>query len=332
MKPAFYSTLRARLLVLFSLLSMACAAVARPQLGMDVRVTRPPGRLVDVGGFRLHLLCRGHGSPTVILESGLGGFSLDWIYVQDLVAADTRVCAYDRAGYGWSDPGPAPRTTDEIVDELERLLRAAGLAPPYVLVGHSFGGYTAQYFAKLYPREVAGVVLVDSSHPDQAERLPQLPADRDQENETGDLVTFFNPDQIYRYYPRSMWGPIIALLTSPKAIRTEQRELRGFVMSGAEVHEAGPMPSVPLVVVTRGKRVWPRDPLGNALERAWAEMQKDLAASVPGGRQVIARHSGHMIQLQQPEVVAAAVRSVLEHYCSMLYVKNGGTDSPRLMC
>ncbi|HWR73601.1 MAG TPA: alpha/beta fold hydrolase, partial [Nitrospirota bacterium] len=128
----------------------------------------PPGRIVDVGGYRLHLNCTGEGSPTVILESGMNEFSLSWALVQPGVAKFTRVCSYDRAGLGWSDPGRAPRTSETIVRELHALLRAAGITGPLVLAGHSFGGMNARLYARRYPNEVAGMVLVDSAHEDQS--------------------------------------------------------------------------------------------------------------------------------------------------------------------
>ncbi|MGH2515236.1 MAG: alpha/beta fold hydrolase, partial [Ktedonobacterales bacterium] len=138
----------------------------------DTRRYPAPGRLVDIGGSRLHLTRTGAGGPTVVLDAGLAGFSLDWGLVTPQVAQYTTVCAYDRAGYGWSDPGPLPRTSSRIAAELHALLRRAGVAPPYVLVGHSFGGFNVRLFAEHYPHEVAGMVLVDVSHEDFASRLP----------------------------------------------------------------------------------------------------------------------------------------------------------------
>jgi pimeloyl-ACP methyl ester carboxylesterase len=135
-----------------------------------------PERLIDVGGYRLHLSCTGTGrpgSPMVILEAGFGNTSLVWSKVQPGVASFTRVCSYDRAGYGWSDNGPLPRTAGRMVRELHTLLARAGVAGPYVLVGHSYGGLIMQLYASTYPQQVAGLVLVESMHADQF-RYPEL--------------------------------------------------------------------------------------------------------------------------------------------------------------
>src|SRR5215204_6943645 len=141
----------------------------------DRRAFPPPGRLVDVGGFRLHVHALGSVSntPTVILEGGAGLGSATWAWVQPRVAERTRVVAYDRAGVGWSDRGPEPRDGRQIATELHAALEGAGIGGPYVLVGHSFGGVYVRVFADLYPDEVAGLVLVDPTHPDQIERSPR---------------------------------------------------------------------------------------------------------------------------------------------------------------
>ena len=135
----------------------------------------PPGRMVDIGSHRLHLLCEGSGSPTVVIDSGLGALALEWRGVQRELAAQFTTCLYDRAGYGWSEPGPQPRTTARITEELALLLERGDVPGPYVLVGHSFGGYTAQLFARRFPERTAGVVLVEASHPEQVQRFLDSP-------------------------------------------------------------------------------------------------------------------------------------------------------------
>jgi pimeloyl-ACP methyl ester carboxylesterase len=125
-----------------------------------------PGRLVDIGGFRLHLNCSGNGTPAVVLDAALGGSSISWSLVQPAIAKRTRACSYDRAGLGWSDAGPMPRTAGRVADELHQLLMAAHVPPPYVLVGHSYGGFVMRIFATRYPSDVAGLILVDPAHPE----------------------------------------------------------------------------------------------------------------------------------------------------------------------
>jgi len=139
---------------------------------IDQSTYPPPGEMVNVNGHLMHINCVGRGSPTVILESGLGNMSADWANIQPEVAKTTRVCSYDRAGTGWSEPGPTPRDPKQIAHELHTLLGKAGIDGPYVLVGQSFGGLYVRMYADLYPKEIAGMLLVDSSHPDMWTRMP----------------------------------------------------------------------------------------------------------------------------------------------------------------
>ena len=125
-----------------------------------------PGRMVDIGGFRLHLNCSGSGAPAVVLDAALGGSSISWSLVQPVISTRPRVCSYDRAGLGWSDAGPMPRTAGRVADERHRLLAAAQIPPPYLLVGHSYGGFVMRIFATRYRSDVAGLILVDPAHPE----------------------------------------------------------------------------------------------------------------------------------------------------------------------
>jgi pimeloyl-ACP methyl ester carboxylesterase len=140
----------------------------------ELAATPPPGHLVDIGGYRLHLWCSGDGAPAVILDTGLGGSSADWGFVQPDVARFTRVCSYDRAGMGYSDPGPSPRTARRIASELAELLIRSGINGPAVLVGASIAGFDVRVLASDHPERVAGLVLVDASHEDQALEVPRM--------------------------------------------------------------------------------------------------------------------------------------------------------------
>src|SRR5829696_4783556 len=152
------------------LLALAVAGATYQAIATEraERAYPPPGEMVGVGGYSLHINCVGQGNPTVLLDAGSGGFSAHWVRVQREVSDTTRVCSYDRAGMGWSEMGPEPRDARQISSELHTLLGKAGIDGPYVLVGHSFGGMYMQTYAARYPDEVAGVALVDSSSdPDQ---------------------------------------------------------------------------------------------------------------------------------------------------------------------
>ena len=140
----------------------------------ELEATPPPGRLVDIGGHRLHLWCTGDGAPVVILDTGLGGSSAGWGFVQPQVARFTRVCSYDRAGMGYSDRGPSPRTARRIASELAALLARGGIGGPVVLVGASIAGFGVRVFASDYPEHTAGLVLVDASHEDDAHEVPLM--------------------------------------------------------------------------------------------------------------------------------------------------------------
>jgi pimeloyl-ACP methyl ester carboxylesterase len=167
-----HRTGKALLWLVVALLVLALIGVIYQAFGTEIyrRIYPPLGELVDMDGHSLHINCVGEGSPTVILESGLGATSVDWANIQPEVANTTRVCAYDRAGSGWSEPGPGPGDPQQIAAELHTLLANAGIDGPYVLVGHSFGGLYVRMYAYQYPNEVEGMVLVDSSHPEQSAR------------------------------------------------------------------------------------------------------------------------------------------------------------------
>lgn len=315
---------------LLSLLPAAALLLGTPAHA-DIDILNPPGRLVDIGGYRLHIDCRGEGSPTVIMEAGLGGVSLEWLPAQRFLSHYGRVCTYDRAGNGWSDMGPMPRTSSVIADELLALLNAAGERGPFVLVGHSFGGYTAQMFAERYPYLTAGLVLVDSSHPDQVARFlaPPLSLNTAPGKGTSAVMLMSGPPQIPEHLPEEVQVPAMMLMASRKARMTVAQEYLYFRDSGEEVSHEGKMPSVPMVVITRG--IAERDaaaPGAAMIESRWMEMQDDLAAMSSRSAHIVADHSGHHIHLDQPRLIVDAVTMVLDFARAKMADRHLGGGNP----
>lgn len=277
-----------------------------------------PGILVDVGQRYMHIHCTGAGSPTVVMDSGLGGASLDWVRIQPEVATYTRVCTYDRAGYGWSEPGPWPRTSLAIVHDLRVLLEHADITGPYVLVGHSFGGLNMRLFASQYPRGIAGLVMVDSSSEHQIRRFEESEAHLSTAP-SGDFVLFSLPT-IPSGYPAEVRPLVEALTYSHTHLRVVRSELAALRLSVQQVMNTAPMPDVPMVVITRGKRVWPETAEGDLMEVLWMEMQIDLVRRNPRANHTIAKYSGHYVQLEQPEIVLGAI-------CATVYtIRTGDPD------
>jgi len=255
---------------------------------------------VDVGGYSLFIYCVGQGSPTIVLESGLNGVSSDWERLLPDLRQIARVCVYDRAGLGASDFSPHPRTSGHMVEELRVLLRNAGAPGPYVLVGWSFGGMNARLYAAQYPQDVAGVVLLESSHPDRNERSLALLPPRTQ-GEPGSLTEL-------RQWWASDWGvPILNPLGVDWRVSAEQ------------VRAAGDLGDMPLIVITKSPDLqyadwgpdFPRD-VALKLEEAWQEMQRELVGLSTSGRQIVAERSGHCIHCAEPRLVVDAIREVVE--------------------
>jgi pimeloyl-ACP methyl ester carboxylesterase len=269
----------------------------------DLAANPPPGRLVDVGGHRLHIWCTGSGAPSVILETGLGGSSADWGFVQPEVAAFTRVCSYDRAGMGYSDPGPSPRTTRRIARELAALLDRTGISGPVVLVGASIGGLAVRVFASEHAERVAGLVLVDASHEDQDVDIPAI----------APFVPFLSTVGAFRLLGVSFGPPPASLAPSVRgfaratgfrsaAYQGAANEMIHLRESAAEVKATRRTLNIPVVVVTAG--------LG--ADAAWRDLQRDQVGLSRQGCQVNAERSGHAIAVGQPQAVVDAIRAVVD--------------------
>jgi pimeloyl-ACP methyl ester carboxylesterase len=292
----------------------------------DGRRYPPRGRMVDIGGYRLNINCTGTGSPTVVLDSGLGEPGLSWSGVQSGVERFTRVCSFDRAGYGFSDPGPQTRSSMQIAEELQALLEKAQVPGPYVMVGHSFGGYDVRVFTGLYRDEVSGLVLVDSSHEDQERFEPASVRDEARHLQRMTplvpLLRFFGVLRLRdRLHPMTISGSklspatmreISAMALRPNALPTFLREYALLpTLSAAQVRTAGNLGDLPLIVLTAGQATDEGDEDLDEFRKAWLDqLQPDLVRLSRNGRQVIVEDSDHLIPYKDPEAIVLAIRSV----------------------
>jgi len=350
-KSRIWNIVKSGILILVIFVVVVTAFGAGYQLvgtWQDARRFPQQGRSIplgtDFGNTSLNLDCSGLGRPTVVLDSGIGVPAIGWIKVQPEVAKFTRVCSYDRAGYGWSDAGQEPRTSVQIARELRTLLTAAGEVGPYILVGHSFGGFNVREFTKLYPVDVSGVVLVDGAHEDEEKRISEiLPYTVVEQEERIDLRNaklnqFLTPLRIHlgiqRLEVATGWGtPNYGVLQSkqdfPKIFRQELLYLRqqkkfqdavaseskAFAESIAQVRAAGNLGDCPLIVLTAGLP-YPPDPLltkeeMNKESDLWINVLQAQEAHLSSrGKQIIVPDSSHMIPFKRPDRVIDAIREV----------------------
>ena len=303
---------------------------------------RPPGRFVDVGGYRLHVQTVGEGAPTVVFDAALAGSSISWTYVQPAVATFARTIAYDRAGFGWSDAGPMPRTAGRIVDELKQMLDQAAEAPPYLLVGHSFGGFVMRIFAARYPKETAALVLVDPAHPEDWVR----PAPKEQIRIDRGASLCRQGGVAARWGVAHVVSALVGMgaLTVARAI--VQLASKGDLRAAADQDWLlAPMRKLPPGVQRTLRWFWTQpkffDALGSQIESIPTTAAETLAAAAGGysdlplvtisstnpsdhrlrqqealarlstrGRHLIATNSGHWIPLDQPELVVHVIRDL----------------------
>jgi pimeloyl-ACP methyl ester carboxylesterase len=301
----------------------------------------PPGTLVDIGGMRLHLSCGGEGRPTVILDAALGASSISWSLVQPDVARFTRVCSYDRAGFGWSDAGPMPRTARRIASELRTLLDCARVPPPYLLVGHSFGGIVMRVFARDYRDTVAGLVLVDPAHPeDWATPAPKERTKIDRGcrlcrhgaraarlglahavvalgsagvmSLARGLVRAISRGELSREdegilapvwkLPPEVRRPLARFWTQPKFFEALGSQIESICTSAGEALQAEAEGYGNLPLVT----------ISSAAPGDYRLRQQEaLANRSTRGRHIVASRSGHWVPLDQPELVVDVIREMV---------------------
>lgn len=313
----------------------ALAAQAGLRVATDMRYVEA-ARLVGIGGRKMNIYCIGHGSPAVIFEAGLGDQIRAWATVQPAIAQTTRTCSYDRAGLGFSDPSGRPGTATNAVDDLHRLLAAASIRPPYVLVGHSLGGLYMQLFADRYRSEVAGMVLVDPVSFDQGIRYDALDPAMTMANRK--FVRFLHDQcipaarkgyagegSLFRkcvgeadpHFSAAFNHAFLANHSTVKYMQAAWSEWANvFTVSSDEVRAAKrSYGDMPMVVLSRAP--FPRQPnetraMRNAKNYLWVELHDDIAALSTRGVNEIVPGAGHYVQFDKPDVVIEAIRQTLD--------------------
>lgn len=299
----------------------------------------PPGERVDVGGYSLHIYCTGEkGGPTVVVDAGNGDFSTGWQGIQPEVSNSARICTYDRAGYGWSDPSPHPRTATQMANELHQLLANTKIDPPYILVGHSLGGLTVRVFASQYPDEVAGMILVDAGHEDQLERLPpEYLRLYDRQQSYFSMLGFMSrfgmlrlignsskgadlaPPQVAKL-PKEVQSLYLMMISHPSYFDTTLAELRALPEITAEVRKTGKLGDLPLLILTADsldEAALQSIGLGDdfpvaQLQQTFNALQTEFEALSTNSTHILVKDSTHAINLDQPEVVIKSILDMVE--------------------
>lgn len=309
-------------------------AVERPLGSPGGRVSRLPppiGERVDVGGFRLHTHRSGSGSPPVVLEPALGAFGYQWVHVMETVAGSTSARAYDRAGQAWSDPSPRPRTPEHLTSELHALLGAVDTETPFVLAAHSFGGLVARAYVARYPDDVAALVLVDASHPDQYDLIPdfaRLRVTQDRALAALEAVSRIGPiarafasrslAEVRDDMTAEQWDTLVRLAGQPghhRAVRAELAEFDRWFGPGSEVPTD--LGDLPLTVVTAGSsllggraiRGITPEQQNDAHLRLQAEMAESLSTNA---RQVVVGGASHLGIVGVRRHAAMVAEAILE--------------------
>jgi pimeloyl-ACP methyl ester carboxylesterase len=329
---------------LAGLIAVALASVSSPSL-LAAPVAQPaagdafarPHQLVDIGGRRMNLYCSGQGATTVVFDAPSGEAGWNWFRVQPAVATHTRACVFDRAGLGFSDPAKRPNTSENVVEDLHKLLAKAGIRPPYVMVGNSLGGANVQVYAYRYPAEVKGLVLVEPQHEDETSRLDK--ASQGNRQKVYAMVAEQNnycmaaarkgmkPGSEALMHcvgnPAETYGPALGAAVKSAAVkpaywRASIDEWNAIKASDEQLRKLRrPFGDLPVVVLTRGVSPYavpgkPQSALNKAMEDENAAIQKETAALSTRGRQRVVPGAGHVIHADKPEAVVDAVLEVLD--------------------
>ncbi len=267
----------------------------------------PPGTLYPVYDTSLHMVCHGEGQPTIVLEAGLGGNHLDWTLVQPLIASDYRVCAYDRAGVGFSQATARSRTAGHITDELHDLVEMAGLKKPFILVGHSFGGMLALHYAARFRDDVAGLVLLDPMHPDQFDQFAKAGIDVPTEPNLilGRTASFAATYAL----PQSLHARAMYLAGTDTARIFMIKEMRWMVLDAAEVKATG-YPHLMSRILLHGNKEWDGSYPDGRMEKVWFDMHSGLAQAIGAPSPTVVAGAGHQLALDAPQVVADAIKDM----------------------
>jgi len=283
-----------------------------------------PGETISVSGRDMHLLCLGEQyGPTIVLEAGGSNSSITSRNIQSKIAEFAHVCAYDRAGYGFSDPINVSRTFDEITEDLDKLLTRSGVTPPYILIGESMGGLMVRNYCRHHPENVAGVVLLDAAEEEHTfGRLDKLRGMQATATATSWFARFGVVRFLLHLVPEKAGIPadisperrkeIVAEYSRPQFFKSAAHELEAYFSAPPERRKSGgfgSLGSTPLIVVTHGK---PLTGPQAFLEEGWSEAQARLAALSTDSKLLVAKQSGHAISLDQPELVVDLVRGLVE--------------------
>lgn len=289
----------------------------------DSRVLRQIGRSVDIGGRTLNIHCTGTGSPTVMFVSGRTAPGYVWTPTQRGVSAFTRSCWYDRADLGWSDSGPDPAWGDAAARDLHRLVQNAGLRPPLVLVGHSFGGYVIRLYHHTYPGEASGMVFVDAALEDAGtiqglphRERPPIPRSviRGISMVAGRLgmMRFLasDPGPPPKHWSAEEWD-ILARLRRQRSVALADAQVGPEQATADLVRSAGGLEDMPLIVLTQGRPLQDPASVAAGVRRGWVDLQRRFAQRSRRGRQVLVLDSGHGIPVEAPDAIISAVREIV---------------------